>query len=405
MSGSSGVAPDLFGRHRHRPQSTHRASGRPFSSEADIWPVPGGAGRYRSAVSDSPYALAPDLQAALTGLGIVRRHRRGAFLILEGDRSDHVLFIRSGRLRIVRTSTDGRDVLVAVRGPGELVGELSALAGADETGGVSRRSRRRRRPGDPVGRLPPLSRPEPGRQLRLAAPARCQAPGSDVSSCRCRRLRRAPSRCQGAGGRGRSPRTRRRGRDGRRCRPQPGRPRRARRRAAEVCRPLARRAPLSGSRLDQPALDRDQRPSMVYVSSAGESDDPGVTWPTARSGSVGEAVEQAAGEVAASWSSPRATTRTLGELGRADVHEAAGAGGGAVTVSTVGRAAAASEGGMVGVTAVTQTPRMRTVRRPDQYLEPTPPFHSLVGPSNDGWRRSRVARKPSAASGPPKAIS
>ena len=30
--------------------------------------------------------------------------------------------------------------------------------------------------------------------------------------------------------------------------------------AAEVCRPLARRAPLSGSRLDQPALDRDQRP-------------------------------------------------------------------------------------------------------------------------------------------------
>ena len=54
------------------------------------------AGRYRSAVSDSPYALAPDLQAALNGLGIVRRHRRGAFLILEGDRSDHVLFIRSG---------------------------------------------------------------------------------------------------------------------------------------------------------------------------------------------------------------------------------------------------------------------------------------------------------------------
>jgi CRP/FNR family transcriptional regulator, cyclic AMP receptor protein len=138
MSGSfSGVAPDLFGRHRHRPQSTHRASGRPFSSEADIWPVPGGAGRYRSAVSDSPYALAPDLQAALTGLGIVRRHRRGAFLILEGDRSDHVLFIRSGRLRIVRTSTDGRDVLVAVRGPGELVGELSALAGADETRAAS----------------------------------------------------------------------------------------------------------------------------------------------------------------------------------------------------------------------------------------------------------------------------
>jgi CRP-like cAMP-binding protein len=68
----------------------------------------------------------------LAGLGVVRRHRRGAFLLLEGDRSDHVLVVRSGRLKIVRTSDDGRDVLVAVRGPGELVGELNALAGSDE---------------------------------------------------------------------------------------------------------------------------------------------------------------------------------------------------------------------------------------------------------------------------------
>ena len=77
-------------------------------------------------------ALTPVARAELDDLGVVRRHRRGAFLILEGDRSDHVLIIRRGRLRIVRTSTDGRDVLVAVRGPGELVGELSALAGANE---------------------------------------------------------------------------------------------------------------------------------------------------------------------------------------------------------------------------------------------------------------------------------
>ena len=55
--------------------------------------------------------------------------------------------------------------------------------------------------------------------------------------------------------------------------------------------------------------------------------------------------------VAASWASPRATRDAFGELGRGtSEHEAAGAGGGAVTVSTVGRAAA-SDGGMVGVTA------------------------------------------------------
>ena len=84
-------------------------------------------------VSDSPFAaLEPSVRAELNDLGRVRRHRRGAFLILEGDRSDHVLIIRTGRLKIVRTSTEGRDVLVAVRGPGELVGELSALAGSPE---------------------------------------------------------------------------------------------------------------------------------------------------------------------------------------------------------------------------------------------------------------------------------
>jgi CRP-like cAMP-binding protein len=75
--------------------------------------------------------LEPEVQAELRGLGVARRHHRGAFLVVEGDRSDHVILVRSGRLKIVNTSTDGRDVLLAVRGPGELIGELNVLAGSD----------------------------------------------------------------------------------------------------------------------------------------------------------------------------------------------------------------------------------------------------------------------------------
>ncbi len=92
----------------------------------------GGTGRYRGPVSDGP--LAAFLSAVpkeFHELGVVRRHNRGTFLILEGDRSDHVLVIRSGRLKIVRTTADGRETLVAVRRPGELVGELNVLAGSD----------------------------------------------------------------------------------------------------------------------------------------------------------------------------------------------------------------------------------------------------------------------------------
>jgi CRP-like cAMP-binding protein len=83
-------------------------------------------------VSDSPVAVfLSDVPPEFHRLGVVRRHQKGAYLILEGDRSDHVLMLRSGRLKIVRTAADGRQTLVAVRGPGELVGELNALAGSD----------------------------------------------------------------------------------------------------------------------------------------------------------------------------------------------------------------------------------------------------------------------------------
>jgi CRP-like cAMP-binding protein len=83
-------------------------------------------------VSDGPVAVfLSDVPPEFHGLGVVRRHQKGAYLILEGDRSDHVLMLRSGRLKIVRTAADGRQTLVAVRGPGELVGELNALAGSD----------------------------------------------------------------------------------------------------------------------------------------------------------------------------------------------------------------------------------------------------------------------------------
>jgi CRP/FNR family cyclic AMP-dependent transcriptional regulator len=82
-------------------------------------------------VSDGPSApFLSDVPAEFHELGVVRRYNKGAFLILEGESSDHVLVLRSGRLKIVRTATDGRETLVAVRGPGELVGDLNALAGA-----------------------------------------------------------------------------------------------------------------------------------------------------------------------------------------------------------------------------------------------------------------------------------
>lgn len=71
--------------------------------------------------------LPPPDQAALVALGTLRRYRAGRFVMLEGDRISHLLILREGRVKVTSTTRDGRELLLAVRGPGELIGELSAL--------------------------------------------------------------------------------------------------------------------------------------------------------------------------------------------------------------------------------------------------------------------------------------
>lgn len=71
--------------------------------------------------------LAPADREALRGLGGTRRFPPDSTLLMEGDRGNQAMLLRAGRVRIVNCAPDGREILVAVRGPGELVGELNAL--------------------------------------------------------------------------------------------------------------------------------------------------------------------------------------------------------------------------------------------------------------------------------------
>jgi CRP-like cAMP-binding protein len=71
--------------------------------------------------------LDPVDRERLLATGVRRRYRKGAPVFLEGDRSDHVLVIVEGRVRVSVAAADGRDLVIAVRGPGELLGELAAI--------------------------------------------------------------------------------------------------------------------------------------------------------------------------------------------------------------------------------------------------------------------------------------
>ena len=74
-------------------------------------------------------SVSPEFAAALRGAGTTRPLRRGERLVHEGGRPGAVLFVISGTLRIEVTTPEGDLVVLAVRGPGDLVGDLGPLGG------------------------------------------------------------------------------------------------------------------------------------------------------------------------------------------------------------------------------------------------------------------------------------
>jgi CRP/FNR family transcriptional regulator, cyclic AMP receptor protein len=69
------------------------------------------------------------LSATLRREGHIRRFRRGQALFTEGDRAERVFLIDSGWVMISCTSGEGREIVLGLRGSGDIIGELSTLDG------------------------------------------------------------------------------------------------------------------------------------------------------------------------------------------------------------------------------------------------------------------------------------
>lgn len=65
--------------------------------------------------------------AALRALGTVRTFERGQALMHQEQVPHSVLLVRSGCVKVISITTAGGESVLAFRGPGDLVGELSAL--------------------------------------------------------------------------------------------------------------------------------------------------------------------------------------------------------------------------------------------------------------------------------------
>lgn len=70
-------------------------------------------------------SLGDDVFAALTDELTEVDLARGASVFREGDQGNELYFIISGKIKLVRTSSDGRENLLAILGPGELFGEMA----------------------------------------------------------------------------------------------------------------------------------------------------------------------------------------------------------------------------------------------------------------------------------------
>ncbi|WP_308423981.1 Crp/Fnr family transcriptional regulator [Saccharopolyspora thermophila] len=67
--------------------------------------------------------------AALVQSGIVRKHHARERLLHQGEPGGWVLLCVSGRLKVIYSEPEGRELMLAVRGPGDVIGEFSGQDG------------------------------------------------------------------------------------------------------------------------------------------------------------------------------------------------------------------------------------------------------------------------------------
>ena len=69
--------------------------------------------------------LDDEAAAALSSAMVENRLVRGEVVFREGDRGDQLYVVTDGKVKLGRTSADGRENLLAILGPGQMFGELS----------------------------------------------------------------------------------------------------------------------------------------------------------------------------------------------------------------------------------------------------------------------------------------
>jgi CRP/FNR family transcriptional regulator, cyclic AMP receptor protein len=90
----------------------------------------------RATVGPFLAALAEDDARELRELGRIRRYDAGDAIFHQGDEPGGVSIVLEGCVKVSSVSATGKEVILAFRGPGDIVGEVSAIAGAARSSAV-----------------------------------------------------------------------------------------------------------------------------------------------------------------------------------------------------------------------------------------------------------------------------
>lgn len=77
--------------------------------------------------------LGPEVAAELRQSGAVRRFRKGGTLFHDGDRAEAVVVLLSGRVKVSYHDDQGAETILAISGPGDVLGEISMSDGGPRT--------------------------------------------------------------------------------------------------------------------------------------------------------------------------------------------------------------------------------------------------------------------------------
>jgi CRP/FNR family transcriptional regulator, cyclic AMP receptor protein len=83
------------------------------------------------------HTLTPAESDALEEMGEPGTFPAGSVIFEQGGKPDCVLLVRGGRVRVAARGAGGAEVVLAERGPGELLGDLSGIDGQPRSASVT----------------------------------------------------------------------------------------------------------------------------------------------------------------------------------------------------------------------------------------------------------------------------